>query len=152
MPDWGVEYIFVENGTYNGKGNPRGNVVEAERVAQEVFRHIKTHPERTLGVITFGVVQEFAIESAINKMRQQNPEHEAFFAEDREEAFFVKSLENVQGDERDTILFSIGYAKDSSGKMAMRFGPLSMSGGERRLNVVLQCESGGWVWLLSHFL
>ncbi len=137
VPDWGVEYIFVENGTYNGKGNPRGNVVEAERVAQEVFRHIKTHPERTLGVITFGVVQEFAIESAINKMRQQNPEHEAFFAEDREEAFFVKSLENVQGDERDTILFSIGYAKDSSGKMAMRFGPLSMSGGERRLNVAV---------------
>ena len=137
VPDWGVEYIFVENGTYNGKGNPRGNVVEAERVAQEVFRHIKTHPERTLGVITFGVVQEFAIESAINKMRQQYPEHEAFFAEDREEAFFVKSLENVQGDERDTILFSIGYAKDSSGKMAMRFGPLSMSGGERRLNVAV---------------
>ena len=133
VPDWGVEYIYVEGGVYNGKGNPRGNVVEA----QEVFRHIKTHPERTLGVITFGVVQEFAIESAINKMRQQNPEYEAFFAEDREEAFFVKSLENVQGDERDTILFSIGYAKDGSGKMAMRFGPLSMSGGERRLNVAV---------------
>lgn len=137
LPDWGVEYIFVENGVYNGKGNPRGNVIEAERVAEEVFNHIKTHPERTLGVITFGTVQEFAIESAINRMRQGNPQYEEFFVEDKNEAFFVKSLENVQGDERDTIIFSIGYAKDNSGKMAMRFGPLSMVGGERRLNVAI---------------
>lgn len=137
QPDWGVEYIFVENGVYNGKGNPKGNFYEAERVAQEVFSHIKKHPERTLGVITFGVVQEFAIESAINKMRQDNPQYEEFFIEDKPEAFFVKSLENVQGDERDTIIFSIGYAKDNAGKMAMRFGPLSMVGGERRLNVAI---------------
>lgn len=137
LPDWGVEYIFVEDGVYNGKGNPRGNINEAERVAKEVFSHIKKHPERTLGVITFGVVQEFAIESAINKMRQDNPQYEDFFIEDKHEAFFVKSLENVQGDERDTIIFSIGYAKDRTGKMAMRFGPLSMVGGERRLNVAV---------------
>ena len=137
IPGWGVEYIYVENGVYNGKGNPRGNPIEAERVAKEVFRHIKEYPNRTLGVITFGVVQELAIESAINKLRKLQPEFEEFFAEDRHEAFFVKSLENVQGDERDTIIFSIGYAKDNAGKMAMRFGPLSMVGGERRLNVAI---------------
>ena len=137
LPDWGVEYIFVENGVYNGKGDPRGNVKEAEQVAQEVFSHIKKHPERTLGVITFGVVQEFAIESAIHRMRQDNLQYEEFFIEDKHEAFFVKSLENVQGDERDTIIFSIGYAKDTAGKMAMRFGPLSTVGGERRLNVAI---------------
>ncbi len=137
IPGWGVEYIYVENGSYNGKGNPRGNPVEAERVATEVFDHIKKYPDRTLGVITFGVVQELAIESAVNRMRKMHPEYEEFFAEDKHEAFFVKSLENVQGDERDTIIFSIGYAKDASGKMAMRFGPLSIAGGERRLNVAV---------------
>lgn len=137
IPGWGVEYIYVENGTYNGKGNPRGNPIEAERVATEVFNHIKKYPNRTLGVITFGVVQELAIESVINRMRKEHPEYEEFFTEDKHEAFFVKSLENVQGDERDTIIFSIGYAKDSTGKMAMRFGPLSMVGGERRLNVAV---------------
>ncbi|MCR4741522.1 MAG: DUF4011 domain-containing protein [Treponema sp.] len=137
VPDWGVEYIYVENGVYNGKGNPRGNSIEAERVAKEVFAHIKKYPNRTLGVITFGVVQELAIENAINKMRKEHPEYEEFFVEDKLEAFFVKSLENVQGDERDTIILSIGYAKDSTGKMAMRFGPLSQLGGERRLNVAI---------------
>lgn len=140
VPDWGVEYIYVENGVYNSKKNPgttRGNPVEAERVAQEVFAHIERNPDRTLGVITFGIVQEHAIEIAINRLRQEHPEHEDFFAEDKPEAFFVKSLENVQGDERDTIIFSIGYAKDAGGKMAMRFGPLSMAGGERRLNVAI---------------
>nr|MCR4714376.1 DUF4011 domain-containing protein [Treponemataceae bacterium] len=133
MPDWGVEYIYVENGIYTNKGN----LCEAERVADEVFKHIKNHPDRTLGVITFGIVQEVAIESAINKRRQANPQYEDFFKEDRHEAFFVKNLENVQGDERDTIIFSIGYAKDNAGKMAMRFGPLGMVGGERRLNVAI---------------
>ncbi len=135
--DWGVEFIYVENGVYNSKGNSRGNAIEAQRVAREVFEHIKNHPERTLGVITFGIVQEYAIESAINKLRLEHPECESFFDEEKHEAFFVKSLENVQGDERDTIMFSIGYAKDKDGKMAMRFGPLSMIGGEKRLNVAI---------------
>lgn len=135
ISDWGVEYIYVEDGVYYGKG--KGNPIEAERVAQEVFEHIEKYPNRTLGVITFGIAQELVIESAINKLRKLHPECEEFFAEDRHEAFFVKSLENVQGDERDTIIFSIGYAKDSTGKMAMRFGPLSMVGGERRLNVAI---------------
>ena len=70
-------------------------------------------------------------------MRQQNPRYESFFKEDSTEPFFVKSLENVQGDERDTIIFSIGYAKDKAGNMRMNFGPLSKAGGERRLNVAI---------------
>lgn len=67
----------------------------------------------------------------------ENQQYEPFFDEERQEAFFVKSFENVQGDERDTIIFSIGYAKDASGVMRMNFGPLSKSGGERRLNVAI---------------
>ena len=137
IENWGVEYIYVENGFYNGKNTPKGNPIEAEKIAEMVFTHIKDFPNRSLGVITFGVVQEEAIESAINKKRKENPEYESFFAEDKQDAFFVKSLENVQGDERDTIIFGIGYGKDLNGKMSMRFGPLSMVGGERRLNVAI---------------
>ena len=134
---WGVEYVYVENGVYNGKGNPKGNIEEAKRVADEVFRHFREHPERTLGVVAFGTVQEDAIENQINIRRQKEPQYEEFFSEDLNEPFFVKSLENVQGDERDTIIFSIGYAKDKAGIMRMNFGPLSKAGGERRLNVAI---------------
>lgn len=134
---WGVEYVHVENGVYNGKGNPKGNIEEAKRVTDEVFRHFREHPERTLGVVAFGTVQEEAIENQINIRRQREPQYEEFFREDLTEPFFVKSLENVQGDERDTIIFSIGYAKDKAGIMRMNFGPLSKAGGERRLNVAI---------------
>ena len=62
---------------------------------------------------------------------------ESFFDETKDEPFFVKSLENVQGDERDTIIFSIGYARDAAGVFRNQFGPLGKSGGERRLNVAI---------------
>ena len=53
------------------------------------------------------------------------------------ELIFIKNLENVQGDERDVILFSIGYGPDKNGKVSMNFGPLNLAGGERRLNVAV---------------
>lgn len=132
----GVEYVYVPEGWYD-RGGKKGNVVEANKVADLVFKHFREQPSRSLGVIAFGEVQQQAIETVIRERRIRNQEYEAFFAEDREEAFFVKNLENVQGDERDTIIFSIGYAKDASGVFRMNFGPLSKSGGERRLNVAI---------------
>src|SRR5258707_1052906 len=60
-----------------------------------------------------------------------------FFDENQEERFFVKSLERVQGDERDAIILSIGYGKNSRGDLVYRFGPLLTEGGERRLNVAV---------------
>src|SRR5262249_35146588 len=60
-----------------------------------------------------------------------------FFREGRDEPFFVKNLENVQGDERDVIFLAIGYGPDETGRVAMRFGPLNQQGGERRLNVAV---------------
>ena len=136
VADNGVEYIYVPEGFYD-RGGRKGNTIEAEKVAEMVFEHFNKFPDRSLGVITFGEVQQQAIETAINKRRRENQTFEEFFNEDRPDAFFTKNLENVQGDERDTIIFSIGYAKDSSGKMHMNFGPLSKSGGERRLNVAI---------------
>jgi very-short-patch-repair endonuclease len=136
VADNGVEYVYVSEGFYD-RGGRKGNTIEAEKVAEMVFEHFEKFPERSLGVIAFGEVQQQAIETSINQKRRENQAYEEFFNEDRSEAFFTKNIENVQGDERDTIIFSIGYAKDASGKMHMNFGPLSKSGGERRLNVAI---------------
>lgn len=134
--DLGVEYIYVAGGTYD-RGGKNGNRQEAEKVAELVFEHFKNHPNRSLGIVAFGEVQQTAIEDAILRKRYENPEYEIFFSEDREEPLFIKNLETVQGDERDTIIFSIGYAPDVTGKFLMNFGPLSRIGGERRLNVAI---------------
>lgn len=131
--DSGVEYVYVENGTYSG----RCNVQEANKCVELIKEHIIKYPERSLGIIAFSEKQQATIEEAVQRFRERNPRYETFFAEDKEEPFFVKNLENVQGDERDTIIFSICYAKDANGRMYMRFGPLGHQGGERRLNVAI---------------
>lgn len=132
--DTGVSFIYCENGLWNSKS---GNIPEAELVANEVYKHYKNRPNDTLGVIAFGVSQEVAIEEAIDRMLDAHPEIEEVFTQNNDEPFFIKNLENVQGDERDCIILSCGYGKDDSGSFKMRFGPLAMNGGERRLNVAI---------------
>jgi very-short-patch-repair endonuclease len=78
-----------------------------------------------------------AIEEAIERRLKKKPNFEHFFKEDRLEGFFVKNLENVQGDERDVMIFSIGYGRDFKDRITMNFGPLNKPGGERRLNVAV---------------
>lgn len=134
--DIGVEYVYVKEGFYD-RGGIKGNVAEAKKVAEMVFGHFRKHPERSLGVIAFGEVQQHAIDTAIREMRIKNQQYEPFFKDDAVEDFFIKNLENVQGDERDTIIFSIGYAKNAAGVFYMNFGPLGKKGGERRLNVAI---------------
>lgn len=136
VADNGVEYIYVPEGIYDRSGT-RTNKIEAKKVAELVFKHFKQYPNRSLGVVTFSEAQRNEIESALRHMRKNHPQFEKFFDESNEEAFFIKNLENVQGDERDTIIFSIGYAKDQNNVMHMNFGPLSKSGGYRRLNVAI---------------
>jgi Superfamily I DNA and RNA helicases and helicase subunits len=135
-PDCGVEYIYVSDGVYD-RGGKRNNIIESKRVADLVFEHYKKYPNRSLGVVAFSEAQQQAIDIAIRQKRNQNAMYEQFFLEDRDEPFFIKNLENVQGDERDTIIFSIGYAKDSRGIIHMDFGPLSRDGGYKRLNVAI---------------
>lgn len=130
----GVDYMHCADGVWESKN---GNRNEAEMVAKIIFDHIQKQPNRSLGVIAFGKSQEYAIFEAVNKMRDMHPELEDFFSEAKDEPFFVKNLENVQGDERDRIILSCGYGKDANGTFAMRFGPLALSGGERRLNVAV---------------
>lgn len=135
-PNFGVEYIYVADGVYD-RGGKKNNLAEAKRVADLVFEHFQNFPERSLGVVTFSEAQQAAVDMAIRQKRHENDAFESFFVEDKEEAFFIKNLENVQGDECDTIIFSIGYAKDNRGIMYMNFGPLSRDGGYRRLNVAI---------------
>lgn len=131
--DMGVEYVHVPDGVYS-KG---ANVREAEACVRLVREHFDRHPNRSLGVIALGERQEAAIEEALYAFREENPAYEQFFREDAPTPFFIKNLESVQGDERDTILLSIGYARDPEGKFSMNFGPINWEGGHRRLNVAV---------------
>ena len=91
----------------------------------------------TLGVITFNSQQQALILDLLDDVRRKNPELEWFFSDDREEPVIVKNLENIQGDERDVMLFSITFAPDTAGKLTMNFGALNGQGGEKRLNVAV---------------
>jgi len=73
----------------------------------------------------------------VEAARRGHKELDAYFDENKQEAFFVKNLENVQGDERDVMLFSVGYGKDKEGRLVQGYGPLNLEGGERRLNVAI---------------
>jgi hypothetical protein len=139
--DTGVEFVYVEEGYY--EPSPKNyNIAEAQQIVLLVKDHIDKHPDRSLGIIAFSEKQQQAILLEVQRFREKNPEYEGFFVEGKEDEFFVKNLENVQGDERDTIFFSVGYAKTKEQKangkpMSMRFGPLGVAGGERRLNVAI---------------
>ena len=119
-----------------GRGG-RFNVGEARAVARTVMEHARTSPKLTLGVAAFSLTQARRIDDEIEILRRRDPSSEQFFAAHPKEPFFVKNLENVQGDERDVILISNGYGKVEGGYMPMNFGPLNKDGGERRLNVLI---------------
>ncbi|UOQ75496.1 DUF3320 domain-containing protein [Hymenobacter sp. 5516J-16] len=124
-------------GTHYERGTTRTNPLEAQAVAEAVLLHARTTPRLTLGVVAFSTAQRQAIQDALEQLRRQHPETEEFFNRHPHEPFFVKNLENVQGDERDVILISIGYGRTREGYLSMSFGPLNGEGGERRLNVLI---------------
>ena len=134
----GVRFEFVPDGVYDHRGS-RTNRKEAEALVRYVFDRLE-HPRgkvRSVGVVAFSMAQRDLIEDLIEQERVKHPALESCFNDTQEEPLFVKNLENVQGDERDVILFSIGYAPDANGKFSMNFGPLNRQGGERRLNVAI---------------
>lgn len=142
--DAGLHFHYLPTTSYD-RSHSRANRGEAEVVAQAVMRHARATPQLTLGVAGFSMAQRQAIEEVLEQLRRQDTSTEAFFADHPSEPFFIKNLENVQGDERDVIFISIGYGKSADGKLTMQFGPLNQQGGERRLNVLisrarLRCE------------
>jgi hypothetical protein len=130
----GLSMVRVDGTWEAGAGVNR---TEATAVAEAVLRHARETPGDSLGVAAFSMRQRDAILDEVERLRRAAPDTEPFFAAHPHEPFFVKNLENVQGDERDAILISVGYARGTDGKVAMRFGPLSTDGGERRLNVLI---------------
>lgn len=140
----GLKFNYLPHATYD-RGGTRTNAIEAKAVAEAVIRHAQSQPDVSLGVATFSVAQRQAILNELELLRRAHPGTEEFFSKTTTEPFFVKNLENIQGDERDIIFISVGYGKNNSGYMAMSFGPLNSDGGERRLNVLisrakLRCE------------
>ncbi|GGM96569.1 hypothetical protein GCM10009721_24030 [Terrabacter tumescens] len=110
---------------------------EVARVVELVLEHARTRPAESLGVIALGIKHADRLEEAITEALRTAPDVAAFFDDARDERFFVKNLERVQGDERDAIILSIGYGKTPHGRVLHRFGPLNIEGGERRLNVAI---------------
>ena len=119
----GLIYRYLPDTAYDRGGSRSINLEEAKIVAKKVMEHARTRPDLTLGVATFSTAQMQAIQDQLELLRQEDPSCEdTFFNAHPEEPFFVKNLENVQGDERDIIFISIGYGRDANGKLTMNFG------------------------------
>ncbi|ALN71378.1 DUF4011 domain-containing protein [Aureimonas sp. AU20] len=140
--DHAVSLRHLPEAVYD-RGKSRTNRDESRAIAAEVAGRLRAAlalPEDkrpTLGVITFNSQQQGLIQDLLDEARRDDPSLEWFFEDERLEPVFVKNLENVQGDERDVILFSMTFGKDAAGKLAMDFGALNREGGERRLNVAV---------------
>ena len=137
----GLHFEHVPDGLYEGKGL---NLAEARRVAGEVVLFAREQLERrsrgerpqSLGVGTFNLRQQLAIQDELEQRRRQEPALEPFFDRGAPEPFFVKNLENIQGDERDVIFLSVTYGRGPDGRIRYNFGPLNGQNGWRRLNVL----------------
>ncbi|MGE3311641.1 MAG: DUF3320 domain-containing protein, partial [Limisphaerales bacterium] len=132
----GLQFRIVSDGVFDSGGTGT-NRVEAKAVCRAIMEHARRQPDLTLGVAAFSVRQQQAILDELELLRRENPDTEPFFNGRPDEPFFVKNLENVQGDERDVVFISIGYGRDPDGLLRMNFGPLGAEGGERRLNVLI---------------
>jgi hypothetical protein len=137
-----VRFIQVK-GSYD-KGKTRQNKAEAEAIVHEVCRRLRDENLRgeSMGIVAFSAAQQNLIEDTLTDCMARDASLQEL-ADQLHEPIFIKNLENVQGDERDVILFSIGYGADSMGQLSMNFGPLNKVGGERRLNVAVsraRCE------------
>ena len=131
-----VKFVLVENGIYE-RGLSKKNKAEGDALVEEVLRRLadKNLQKSSMGIVTFSNVQKEYIERKLTAaIAAKRLEREAY---EREEPLFVKNLENVQGDERDVVLFSVCYGPDSLGKISLNFGPLNQAGGWRRLNVAV---------------
>lgn len=134
--DTGVRFILCPDGYWERK--LKRNLVEARRVVELVIEHLESRHERSLGVIALGLSQAETIELELNRALLDRPDLAARRERYNAEPFFVKNLENVQGDERDEIILSIGYGPEiPGGPVPLRFGPINNLGGERRLNVAV---------------
>jgi hypothetical protein len=133
----GVSLVRVD-GHFHRSGSRallRTNPVEAEAVVTEIRRRFAMSPSAlpSVGVVTFNQQQRAYVEGLLRDAEDPRLAE----ALDDPDGLFVKNLENVQGDERDVILFSTGFSVNDRGVLPLNFGPLNRTGGERRLNVAV---------------
>ena len=124
-PEPPIEYIKL-----SGMWNDNTNHAEAEQIVELVMGLIRDHPRKSVGIVTFNAPQQYLILDLLE-------ERSASMGRILPESLFVKNIENVQGDEKDIVIFSIAYAPDKKGKLAVQFGSLNQQGGENRLNVAI---------------
>ena len=137
----GVKH-FAVNGVYNvGKegGSRNPNPIEAEELVALIIKEARDHPDWSLGVAVINKQQAIRVEEILRERTMHDQKFRDF--ESRwskgSEYFFIKNLENVQGDERDTILIATVYGRDKNGKAHNRFGPINFNKGENRINVLV---------------
>ncbi|TJZ82896.1 DUF3320 domain-containing protein [Paracoccus hibiscisoli] len=149
-PDYGLKFRRV-SGAYAARGSGQGragtNRIEAEAVVAAMADHARRWPGLSLGVVAFSKAQADMLTEIADAARRRDPALDALLREGGAEDVFVKNIENVQGDERDVILISVGYGpSEPDGPLTrMQFGPVNGEGGERRLNVLfsrarIRCE------------
>lgn len=135
--DLGLKFEYNPSTVYQ-RGSGANNPQEAENIVEYALNLIRKYGDsKSFGIATFSVNQRNTIQDILEDKLKDNPELEDYFSESKKESFFVKNLENIQGDERDIILISMGYGKDLNGKLSLQFGPLNKEGGDRRLNVLI---------------
>ena len=149
-PDYGLKFrrvpgVYARGGS--GVGRQGTNRIEAEAVVKAMADHARAWPDLSLGAVAFSKAQADMLTEVLELHRRRDPVLDAFLREGKSEDVFVKNIENVQGDERDVILISVGYGpQEPNGRLsAMTFGPVNGEGGERRLNVLfsrarVRCE------------
>ncbi|MFU8785994.1 MAG: AAA domain-containing protein, partial [Candidatus Izemoplasmataceae bacterium] len=136
-----IEYVVTPDGLWDNRQNKQ----EAAKVVEIIKKILRTRKENeTIGVITFNVNQRNLIEDLLdeeifsNKSLTKKIQTELNRFEDGEDrSLFIKNIENVQGDERDIIIFSTAYAKNKDGRFLRQFGWLNNEGGQNRLNVAI---------------
>jgi very-short-patch-repair endonuclease len=133
-PSLGVKHHFVPDGMFDNGRNPR----EAAVVVEAVLEHMREHPNESLGLVTLNFEQRELVEELLDVRLREEPAAIAFqeHMKGGQETFFVKNLENVQGDERDVVFISTTYGPDARGNQYQRFGPINGANGHRRLNVL----------------
>jgi hypothetical protein len=149
-PDYGLKFrqvpgVYARGGS--GLGRQGTNRIEAEAVVKAMADHARAWPDLSIGAVAFSKAQADMLTEVLELHRRRDPVLDAFLREGKSEDVFVKNIENVQGDERDVIMISVGYGpQEPGGRLpSMSFGPVNGEGGERRLNVLfsrarVRCE------------
>lgn len=134
-----ISYHYLSYGRYN----KRKNEEEALYIAHLLRALLFEAAGLSIGIVAFSIEQQEAIEEAVDRLCAEDNRFDRMLeseinpgSEGPDRGLFFKSLENVQGDERDVMILSTGYGYDDEGKMRMHFGPVNQKGGEKRLNVL----------------